>query len=93
MAEAEPLLRFLGTHPTLLPAAPETYTSADIHHRVHDEVHPCLRCGQQAQVATIVEAKTDGPRWLDLCAACHQRWLLSDLPAEEGPLFPEGEGR
>jgi hypothetical protein len=63
------LLAWLKVEGDVLEAVRDGWTGADITHRTMDQVHPCLRCGQQAQLAYV--AHTDkGPRWLDLCPPC-----------------------
>jgi hypothetical protein len=73
------MLYHLRANPTLLDPAPtdrDTWGSA-ITHRSEDEVHACLRCGEQAQIAVIAETP-DRPRWLDLCFGC-MHWLRMKL--------------
>lgn len=71
---AEGMLHLLQAEPTLLSEAPDDANAEHIDHRRLDSVHPCLRCGQRAQVAYI--ATTDiGNRWLDLCADCNA-WMI-----------------
>jgi hypothetical protein len=75
------LLWLSRENPDLLPRYTGRNASLDIEHRRHDEVHPCVRCGQRAQVAyvvtccytysTMAEPPHGEPRWLDLCAACN----------------------
>jgi len=70
---ADGLLHLLKAEPTLLPEAPADHLGAAITHRTQDEIHHCLRCGQDAGIAYI--AHTDaGNRWIDLCPQCAY-WL------------------
>jgi len=47
------------------------------------EVHPCLRCGKQANCAFVADTKM-GNRWLDLCHSCVY-WLRKGATPE--PLY------
>jgi len=76
-------LWLLRTEPTLLPPAPEPFEGADIDRRRLDEVHPCLRCGKQANCAFVADTKM-GNRWLDLCHSCVY-WLRKGATPE--PLY------
>lgn len=85
--EAAPLLHLLKAEPTLLPAAPNPTSGAQMEHRRRDEVHPCLRCGERATSA-LVAATPIGPRWVDICHKCRS-WLQTNLdkdpPADYDP--------
>lgn len=63
------MVHLIGAEPTLLPVAPADDWATRIEHRVHDEVHSCLRCGERARCAYVAETRI-GPRWLDLCPPC-----------------------
>lgn len=71
MSAAERFLVLLRDNPSLLPAAPEGATAAQVDSRRLDEVHDCLRCGMRARQAFVADT-TAGPRWLDLCDECAQ---------------------
>ena len=71
------MLLLLESEPTLLDAAPANFGPEDIDRRRFHEDHPCLRCGNPAQVA-YVNCLDSGNRWLDLCAAC-DLWMCMAL--------------
>lgn len=79
---ADGFLHLLKANPSLLPAAPDPYTAAQMGSRVADEVHSCLRCGDRAQCALVADT-TAGPRWLDLCQPCLY-WLQK---SEDGHMW------
>lgn len=81
--EGESFLHHLKANPTLLDPAPEDRATwgAAMHRRVDDEVHPCLRCGKQADQAIIAETP-DRPRFLDLCFDCVY-WLRKHMDDAE----------
>lgn len=77
-AGATQFLCYLAGEPCLLEAVDETALTehgdgALMEHRIMDEVHGCLGCGQPARVALIAHTNA-GRRWLDLCPACRQ-WV------------------
>lgn len=74
---ADGMLHLLKAEPTLLPEAPAGYTTQDMDRRRHDEIHPCLRCGQRAALAYVADTEI-GPRWLDLCPPCGH-WLTTTM--------------
>lgn len=79
----EGFLHLLKSNPTLLDPAPEdrdTWVRA-MDHRVQDEKHTCLRCGEPAQQAIIAEPP-GGPRFLDLCFDCVY-WLKKHMDDAE----------
>ncbi|MGI5171893.1 hypothetical protein ACQEU3_46880 [Spirillospora sp. CA-253888] len=76
---AEGMLHLLSAEPTLLPEAPPD-AGALINRRTQDEIHACLRCGEQAQLAYVADTLI-GPRWLDLCYPCGS-WLRASVPAD-----------
>ena len=70
--DAVGLLYLLKAEPSLLPVAPDDASGEDIERRRLDEVHSCLRCGERATTALIVEdphGAWQGKRWFDLCYA------------------------
>jgi hypothetical protein len=77
------LLNLVGDEWTALDEAPAEGQAEAIEWRRRDELHRCLRCGQRAVAAFVIEFKPvpeSPPRWLDLCAACEQ-WVRA-LAAE-----------
>jgi hypothetical protein len=70
-------LHLIRAEPTLLPSAPPVEAWRHINHRTHDEVHPCLRCGERAGCAFVADTSA-GPRWLDLCPHC-AHWMRSGM--------------
>lgn len=72
-------LHHLKANPTLLDPAPVDHSewAAAMEHRVRDEVHSCLRCGERAKNALIADTP-DRPRFLDLCPEC-RAWLTEQM--------------
>lgn len=69
------LLATIEAEPTLLPALHGVRAGNQgevLYRRVADEVHPCLRCGEQARVAYAVRHSHGDGVWraLDLCPGC-----------------------
>jgi hypothetical protein len=77
--DGEGFLHHLKANPTLLDPAPTDRDEwgAAMRRRVDDEVHSCLRCGEQAHQAIIAETP-DRPRFLDLCFDC-VHWLKGQM--------------
>ncbi|MFD5098785.1 hypothetical protein [Streptomyces albidochromogenes] len=84
-AAATGLLLLIAAEPELLAAAPEGADRGELTHRVREEDHLCLGCGTQAVCAVVVNSRTAGPRWLDLCSEC---WFTVRL-ANESPQLPQ----
>ncbi|MGW7196693.1 hypothetical protein [Streptomyces chryseus] len=84
-AAATGLLLLIAAEPELLAAAPEGADRDQLARRVREEDHLCLGCGAQAVCAAVVNSRTAGPRWLDLCSEC---WVTVRL-ANESPQLPQ----
>ncbi|MFC8658469.1 hypothetical protein ACFUCT_25180 [Streptomyces parvus] len=63
---ADGMLRLLAAEPSLLPSAPDGADGKAIETR-RRERHDCLRCGEPADTAAIVDLHEYGKCWLDLC--------------------------
>jgi hypothetical protein len=68
----------LEAEPTMMPEAPVEAKGILMWYRTTYETHHCLRCGDRATVALIVNfpvpLRHAGNRWLDLCSE-HHAWI------------------
>jgi hypothetical protein len=81
---ATDLLQSLGVTPDdLEPASPEAPLSSTGAQRAAAQ-HPCLRCGQPATFASVLEIPGAGRRWIDRCGPC----FLATTPQRAGPPIP-----
>ena len=92
MTGVEQMLALIKANPTLLPLAPAENQGAALDHRVADEIHTCLRCGDRAQCAFIANtAVLPGQienRWLDLCSPCTDELYRLPAPMMHGAAGP-----
>ncbi|MFF1843033.1 hypothetical protein ACFVW9_14970 [Streptomyces sp. NPDC058217] len=77
------LLRSLGVNPSTLDPAPASRWRNAGPERLRGR-RPCVRCGEPARAAGVVDVPGYGRRWLDRCMPC----LIATTPRSDGPRAP-----
>lgn len=76
MNRSDAVLHLIKDHPDLADPVPGGVPEAlQMEHRGHDDIHPCIVCGERAAVA-LIATTSKGKRFIDACMRCYAEiWL------------------